>query len=525
MTGIRKFAFKKTEFDKLREFHFGLNWPVVYIIKNEIKNEKEIYIGETTNAHSRSWQHYENQDRRRLNDLYIISDEEYNKSATLDIESQLIQYIAGEGAYKIQNGNQGLLNHNYYDKERYRAKFDTIWQQLIDSGIVSKTPAEIRNSDLFKYSPYKALTEDQLVVAKSLFKEVQKESGTHIVNGGPGTGKTILATYLVMVLKERKETKHLSVALVVPMVPLRSTIQKVFRSIAGLSPSMVIGPSEITDKQYDILIVDEAHRLQQRKNIPNYGQFDAANTKLGFGREGTQLDWVLKQSRHQILFYDKNQSIKPADLHAKRFSELKATHHQLTSQLRVEGGDKYIEMISSVLEGHRPQSVNVKNYDFKIYLDIRAMVDAIKAKNNEMGLARLVAGYAWKWKSRKDASINDIEIDGLGLRWNSVLRDWVNSPNAVNEVGCIHTIQGYELNYVGVIVGPELSYDPVLKKLIVRGEYYKDSNGWKGISDPAELERYILNIYKTLMTRGIKGCYVYFVDKETEKLFRSRIED
>lgn len=484
MIGIEKFAFKKTEFDKLKKFHFGLNWPVVYLIKNK----KEIYVGETTSAYSRSRQHYENEDRRRLSDLYVITDEEYNKSAALDIESQLIQYIAGEGSYKMQNGNQGLLNHNYYDKERYKAKFDTIWQQLIDSGIVSKTPAEIRNGDLFKYSPYKALTEDQLTVADALFKEVQKESGTHIVNGGPGTGKTILATYLVMMLKEMPETRHLSVALVVPMVSLRSTIQKVFRSIAGLSASMVIGPGDIAEKQYDILIVDEAHRLQQRKNIPNYGQFDAVNRKLGFDHEGTQMDWLLKQSRHRILFYDKNQSIKPADLRANKFVELKATHHQLTSQLRVEGGDEYIEMISSVLEGRQSRSANIKNYDFKIYSDIRAMVEAIKTKNDEVGLARLVAGYAWKWKSRKDKSLNDIEIDGLGLRWNRVLHDWVNSPNAINEVGCIHTIQGYELNYVGVIVGPELSYDPTLKKFVVRAEHYKDSNGWKGISDPAELE-------------------------------------
>lgn len=519
MVGIEKFEFAKKAFEKLKEHHFGLNWPVVYIIKND----KEIYVGETTSAYSRSKQHFENENRKSLKDLYLITDEEYNKSAALDIESLLIQYIAGEGSYKLQNGNQGLLNHNYYDKERYKAKFDLVWKQLMDTGIVSKTPAEIRNGDLFKYSPYKALTEDQLTVAETLFKEVQKGGGVHIVNGGPGTGKTILATYLVMMLKESEETKHLSVGLVVPMVSLRGTIQKVFRSIAGLSASMVIGPADIGEKQYDVLIVDEAHRLQQRKNIPNYGQFDATNKKLGFGNDGTQLDWALKQSRHQILFYDKNQSIKPADLHASTFSKLNATHHQLTSQMRVEGGDEFIEMIAAVLEGRQPQNTMIKNYDFKIYSDIRAMVRDIKTKNDEIGLCRMVAGYAWKWVSRKDSNVNDIEVDGLRLKWNGQIHDWVNSSNAINEVGCIHTIQGYELNYVGVIVGPELSYDPGKGRLFVRPEHYKDSNGWKGISDPAELERYILNIYKTLMTRGIKGCYVYFVDKEVEKYFKLRI--
>ncbi len=108
---------------------------------------------------------------------------------------------------------------------------------------------------------------------------------------------------------------------------------------------------------------------------------------------------------------------------------------------------------------------------------------------------------------------HDIEIGDLRLVWNSIAQDWVNSPNAINEVGCIHTVQGYDLNYVGVIIGPEFSYDIENKKFKVDKEKYFDTNGRNGITDPNELERYIINIYKTLLTRGIKGTYVYVVDE------------
>jgi len=108
----------------------------------------------------------------------------------------------------------------------------------------------------------------------------------------------------------------------------------------------------------------------------------------------------------------------------------------------------------------------------------------------------------------------------LKLIWNSTARDWVNSPNAINEVGCIHTVQGYDLNYVGVIVGPEFYYDSLKKKFGVNKEKYFDTNGRNGITDPNELERYIINIYKTLLTRGIKGTYIYIVDENLRNYFK-----
>ncbi len=523
MSNIKKFIFDKNKFIEIRDYKFGRNWPVVYIINND----DEIYIGQTTNVYSRSKQHSENPNRKKLKEIHIITDEEFNISAALDIESWLIQYISADGKYLIQNGNGGLKNHNYYDKVKYITKFEILWDELREKNIVKNTLVYLKNTDLFKYSPYKALTEDQSIVAKEIFKDIKNNvTNPLIVNGKPGTGKTILATYLVKYLKEQEETKKLNIALVVPMAGLRKTIRNVFSNIKGLKSNMVIGPNDVIKNNYDILIVDEAHRLQRRKGIMGYGAFDKVSQKLGLNTEATQLDWIMNSSRYQIFFYDENQSIKPADVRSLDFKNIKPKYYNLSTQMRVEAGEKYINFIEDIFNLKKPENISFLNYDFRVFDDVAEMVDEIKLKDKEYGLARVVAGYAWPWhtKSNKHSSQNyDIDINGFQLIWNSTAHDWVNSPNAINEVGCIHTVQGYDLNYVGVIIGPEFYYDVANNKFAVDREKYFDINGRNGVSDPEELERYIINIYKTLLTRGIKGTYIYIVDENLRNYFKNLI--
>jgi DUF2075 family protein/DNA replication protein DnaC len=521
MSHIKTFPFEKEKFNQIREYHFGKNWPVVYVIENG----KEAYVGETTSAYSRSRQHFDNVDRKRLKNIHIITDEEYNKSAALDIEAWLIQYLVADGVFKLQNGNGGLQNHNYYDREKYKAKFEIIWENLKAMSLVKNDLVQLRNTDLFKYSPYKSLSEDQVVVVGELLKKIQSSAeGTYIVNGKPGTGKTILAVYLIKLLKELPETKHMNVGLVVPMTSLRSTLKNVFRNIKDLKPAMVIGPGDVVKQKYDLLIVDESHRLKRRVNIVNYNSFDQTNKLLGFGKEGTELDWIMKSSKHQLFFYDKDQSVKPTDVPHADFEKLKAEHFELISQQRISAGKDFIDFVNDLFELKTVAQYEFPAYDFKIYDDAQAMVKDIKAKDKEFGLCRVVAGYAWPWKTKGGKEDYDIEIGGLKLVWNSVAQDWVNSPNSINEVGCIHTVQGYDLNYVGVIVGPEISYDPVAKKLVIDPAKYKDINGGRGINDPEELKRYIINIYKTLLTRGIKGAYIYITDETLRNLIKGSLK-
>jgi DUF2075 family protein len=509
MSKIQSFKFNKENFQNIKAYRFGKNWPVVYVAENG----KEAYVGETVNAFHRSRQHYENPERQKLNKIHIVTDEEFNKSAALDIESWLIQYMSADQIFTLQNGNSGLQNHNYYDRPKYKAKFELIWEQLREMGIARSTLEELKNTDLFKYSPYKSLTEDQFIVARKIFEDLKNnQAQTYIVNGKPGTGKTILATYLFKYLKEQDETKHLKMALVVPMASLRRTIGKVFSKIKGLSSGMVIGPSDVVRGGYDLVIVDEAHRLQRRRNIMGMGAYDKINRFLDLSVESTNLDWIMKTSKHQVFFYDENQSIKPSDVRKEDFNNLNAKHYKLTTQMRVGAGDEYIHFIEDLFNLKVPDKTSFENYDFKVYETVESMVSDIKQKDKKYGLSRVVAGYAWPWHTKKGAQAYDIEIGAYKGVWNSTATDWVNSPNAINEVGCIHTVQGYDLNYVGVIIGPEFGYDTKNKKFFVDKKKYLDRNGRAGVHDPVELEQYIKNIYKTILTRGIRGTFVYICD-------------
>ena len=549
---INKYSFSKAgSAEYVLNTYMNNLWPVVYIIKDDTIGEA--YIGESTNAINRMKNHLANEDRKKLADLLIISCDKFNKSAVLDIESNLIQYMSSDGRYKLQNGNTGLINHNYYQREQYQGLFDNLWEHLLVEKYAKNPLSRIDNSDLFKYSPYKSLTNDQHdSVLEILGLLTKKEENTIFVEGGAGTGKTILAIYMMKLLKTDIMDHHLDaedetysselrmisqlkekfpnprVAIVVPMTSLRKTLKKVFANVKGLKSSMVIGPSEVSKNEYDVLIVDEAHRLRKRKNITNFKSFDDANKLLGFDiHEGTELDWILKQSKNQIFFYDEGQSIKPSDIDQAKFIKQKwsASLLKLVSQHRVKGGMDYINYIDNLLHCRLEKGdkkFESVHYEFVLYDSLTDLYADLKKKEDEFGLCRLLSGYSWEWKSAK-ADVPDITIEGLNLKWNTTNEDWINSPNAFNEVGCIHTTQGYDLNYTGIIFGKEITYNPETKQIEINSSQYFDKKGKQGIENPATLKAYILNIYKTMMLRGIRGTYVYVCDEGLRGYFKELI--
>lgn len=535
---ISKYTFSKDTIRQISNNQFVKNkWPLIYIISGD--KIKEAYIGESTNALSRMLNHLTNEERLKLSTLHLITSDKFNKSATLDIENNLIKYISADGKYKLQNGNAGLTLHNYYQKDLYFEIFKTIWLELREENLNINALRKIDNSDLFKYSPYKSLSPDQYDAVTELLQILISDRPSRtFVKGSAGTGKTILAIYLIKLLKTdyrnydisedeissdedfklistiKDKFENPSIALVIPMTSLRKTLKKVFKSIKGLSANMVIGPSDVANQKYDILIVDEAHRLKRKRNIVNYDSFNKNNAKLGLDENGTELDWILLQSTNQIFFYDDAQSVKPSDIPKDVFDELRiySNNIELVSQMRVIGGSDYINYVDNLLNCRIDvlhEKFQMDGYDFKIFDSLSSMVKEIAIKEEEFGLSRMVAGFAWDWISKNDKSKFDIKIDEVELQWNYVTEDWLNSKNSEKEVGCIHTTQGYDLNYIGVIFGYEIDYDPVSKKIFVIKENYKDKNGKNGIHDTDILQQYIVNIYKTLMYRGIKGTFVY----------------
>lgn len=549
---ISKYTFSKDTIRQISNNQFVKNkWPLIYIISGD--KIKEAYIGESTNALSRMLNHLTNEERLKLSTLHLITSDKFNKSATLDIENNLIKYISADGKYKLQNGNAGLTLHNYYQKDLYFEIFKTIWLELREENLNINALRKIDNSDLFKYSPYKSLSPDQYEAVTELLQILISDTPSRtFVKGSAGTGKTILAIYLIKLLKTdyrnydisedeissdedfklistiKDKFENPSIALVIPMTSLRKTLKKVFKSIKGLSANMVIGPSDVANQKYDILIVDEAHRLKRKRNIVNYDSFNKNNAKLGLDENGTELDWILLQSTNQIFFYDDAQSVKPSDIPKDVFDELRiySNNIELVSQMRVIGGSDYINYVDNLLNCRIDvlhEKFQMDGYDFKIFDSLSSMVKEIAIKEEEFGLSRMVAGFAWDWISKNDKSKFDIKIDEVELQWNYVTEDWLNSKNSEKEVGCIHTTQGYDLNYIGVIFGYEIDYDPVSKKIFVIKENYKDKNGKNGIHDTDILQQYIVNIYKTLMYRGIKGTFVYVCNQNLRDYLQKHI--
>ncbi|MDW7661636.1 MAG: DNA/RNA helicase domain-containing protein [Bacillota bacterium] len=519
MGRLTKFDFNYLALQELKTNEFGTNWPVVYILENG----KEAYVGETTSAVRRMKNHLENGERKQLKTVNLITDYEFNKSVTLDLESKLIEYIAADGKYKLQNSNKGMRNHNYYNRDQYNFRFEEIWNELKSNELAINSLFDIQNSDLFKLSPYKVLTDDQRDIVNEIDKILmQHTDSVSVIKGEPGSGKTILAIYLAKYFVSHEQMPLEKVGIVLPMTSLRSTVKKVFRNVTGLKSNMVYGPSQVVkaDHKFDLLIVDEAHRLAQRRNLSSYTYFDKINETLGlYGEDSTQLDWIMKSANHVVLFYDHNQSVKPSDINPNKFQALNANWFSLKTQMRVKAGDAYTEYIENILNNTQSVGIEFENYDFRLFSDVEEMVSAIKALESNYGLCRVVAGYAWEWKTKKDPTTFDIEIGNYKYRWNSVNEDWINSDNAINEIGCIHTIQGYDLNYAAVIIGPELIYRDGRIQFVQ--ENYKDRYGKHTSKSGQEIHQYIINIYKTLMSRGILGTYVYACDEEL-RMYLSR---
>ena len=554
---IKNFVFNKNISEEIEEDQFVKNlWPIVYLISDNKK--RKAYVGETTDASSRVKSHLRNETKKMLTTIHFIESKKFNKSATLDIESNLIKYLSGDGKYKLLNGNLGLANHNYYQKnEVYWEIFKKIWSKLIDLKIAEKDIETINNSDVFKYSPYKSLSTDQQESLIGILKGLTDEkTNTIFVEGGAGTGKTILAIYLfklinseledlnleefksekgnlidlLLKLKEKKEKPKM--ALVVPMTSFRNTLKKIFKNVAGLHQRMVIGPTDLSKEKYDIIVVDEAHRLRRRVNLTNYASFDAANRRLGFGKENNELEWVVRQGKKRILFYDENQSIKPTDVIKEDFDKVKYDKNtsvlKLHSQFRVKGGNGFVSFIDDILGlgvSSREDYYIDENYEFFLFDSIREMSEKIKEKEKKEQLSRLVAGYSWEWvtKGKKEKGGVDIFIQDMTFKWNGENVEWINSENSINEVGCIHTTQGYDLNYVGVIFGEEIDYDPEKGEITIDKNKYFDKNGKNTIESPEKLKEYILNIYKTMMLRGIKGAYVFACNENLREYLREHI--
>jgi DUF2075 family protein len=283
---------------------------------------------------------------------------------------------------------------------------------------------------------------------------------------------------------------------------------------------------------FDALIVDEAHRLNAKSGMmKNLGE--------------NQIKEIIEASKASIFFIDEDQKVTWHDIGTKDEIEgwakrigANVQHLKLESQFRCNGSDGYLSWLDNTLQIKETANGSLAGikYDFKVVDSPNELRDIIFEKNKIKNKARLVAGYCWDWVSKGDKNLKDIKIaeENFAMKWNlaSDGNTWIIAPDSVNEVGCIHTCQGLEVDYVGVIVGDDMVVrnGEVVTNPEKRAKTDASLKGYKKYlkENPklamAKADAIIKNTYRTLMTRGMKGCYVYSVDKETEKFFKSRIE-
>lgn len=354
-----------------------------------------------------------------------------------------------------------------------------------------------------------------------------------IVEGGPGTGKSVVAVNLLVEFINREKTAHYVTKNAAPRLVYRcklsgtltrSRIENLFR---GSGCYVDAKPDEI-----DVLIVDEAHRLNEKSGMyQNRGE--------------NQIKEIIRSSKLSVFFIDEDQRVTWKD--AGSSAEIKqratladavVTEMALQSQFRCNGSNAYLAWLDHVLQIRETANHTLASgdFDFRVFDNPAQLRQIITEKNRVCNKARMVAGYCWDWSSKNDKRKTDIRLPeyGFEMRWN--LREdgglWILRPESVNEIGCIHTCQGLEMDYVGVIVGPDLVVRNGAIHTIPEKRSRMDAS-LKGLKKLAALDSsaaaarastIIKNTYRTLMTRGQKGCYIFCTDPETNEYFRRALD-
>lgn len=346
-----------------------------------------------------------------------------------------------------------------------------------------------------------------------------------IIEGGPGTGKSVIAVNLLAALREGLTVKYISKN----AAPRAVYSDKLIQTRDNAHLVNLFGGSgsftETVQDAFDVLVVDEAHRLTEKSGF--------------YGNLGThQVKELIEAAKCSIFFIDEDQRVTLKDVGSKEIirkfaagRNAEVEEYSLTSQFRCAGSDGYLAWVDHTLQIRTTANPSLADipFDFQVFDDPSDLHKAIETKNAN-NRARVVAGYCWPWNSKKNPKLMDVVIGDYERQWN-LDQDgslWIVAPNSVAQVGCIHTCQGLEVDYVGVIIGPDLTImgDTLVAVPRARDRHDKTMKGFVKMTkeQPAEAARLadsiIKNTYRTLMTRGMKGCYVYATDAKLRAYLR-----
>ena len=385
---------------------------------------------------------------------------------------------------------------------------------------------------------YFSLIDEQITAKNSIMDAIKKmerkKKSVIIVKGGPGTGKTVIALSILAELASDKN-KQYNIHYATKSKPLLEGVRHQLKPDARPLFSNVLQfiPANFNSNDLDVLLVDEAHRITLS---PNH-QYTKPENRTNM----TMVDTLINCAKVTVFFIDDKQAIRSQEIGSTAMIRNAASNFgasiyetELYSQFRCNGSDNYLNWLDQIMYNKQITShFKSEEFDFKIFDNPQDLYDAIKEQNDKDGqTARLCAGFCWPWSDKTDENgdlLKEVKIGSFAMPWETKdtikprpkgyvqWYEWAYKPEGIKQVGCIYTAQGFEFDYIGVIVGKDLRYDKET------GVLYTDITATK---DPTlkrskeGFDDYVRNIYRVLMSRGMKGCYVYFCDNDVAEYFQ-----
>ena len=435
-----------------------------------------------------------------------------------------IQLIAKRLKSLLSNGD-GFEVYNRFMQSPIRPS-----QKLLDN--VTKV---IKNEAVF------SLINEQLVAKNLIWAKVRKsirdkENSVIIIHGGPGTGKSVIAINVLAEAAQRGKKVFYGCK--------SKPFTEGLRKLVGQDGRMLFSnlyrflPSKVNEEEIDLLLVDEAHRIEFSSNHRYTKAVDKTNMP--------QVEQLIRCAKTSVFFIDNKQNVRSQEIGSStlikdvaRKLNRNIEEVELVTQFRCMGSNDYLLWLESVLGYSKEEKFLKENdvFDFQIFDSPQEIYDKIlEIEEEKPNSARIVAGFCWPWSKSLDDNgefVKDVAIGDFAMPWetpDSINRlpkgyvrwyQWAYRTEGVKQIGCIYTAQGFEFDYVGVIIGDDLQYDNNTDSLVGNIDATEDPTLRRNAQN---FEMHVKNIYRTLLTRGMKGCYVFFTNKETENYFKKRME-
>lgn len=557
----------KTNFSQNDKSKLLINYPTVYIINEDNKRKKAkytVYVGETNDIQRRTLQHLDSDpssrsDWRQLQQtsdvlMYIIGHKHFNKSLTLDIENRMMHYLSGVNSVFHLNNRRDNAQGNYYKDEEMIPIFNKIWNKLHRlKPDLFPLQRLVEESALFKASPFHKLTPAQLSAKSQILQVVEQALRTNqtnqlvLVQGEAGAGKTVLMSNIfydlatendhnlnvTMMVNHREQEKVYEQIVDKLNMPNNARVQKVTTFINKHSE----------DQPIDIAFVDEAHLLLTQRSQAYYGHGE------------NELFDIIKRARVTIAVYDKKQVLSNSQIVEKHDQEEieKRVNYRITlkNQMRIDASPQMVEWLRNLLDQQviTPAPDDSK-YVLKVFDDPAKMQAAITKKahiDGDNGISRMLATFDWNYSgmSKNDDGLWEVSEASWHMPWNLQLKptkndkhkiagvkysdlSWPEQPHTINEIGSTYTIQGLDLNYAGVIIGPSVKYrnnkivfDPTASKdkKVINSRTMIDGSKQKFSTE------LIKNEFNVLMTRGVHGLYLHAVDPALQQALKKAIQN